>query len=1564
MGEAKTEKEKYDLNMELLSLRNMVSDLPGVNEKTQDENITNIEIELARTEMPFTIGEVLLGRNAKTVTEDFDRRRKLLDSVVKRMSDKENEINMLRIDLNDLELAPLEGAQKAFRESEDDSFFGWYWNGNPNNVEKIMELRVANVKILLDSVEKDKNMTEETKKEHIRKAHNLLESIEYMAKEDKKEETEDVLKTKSRLRVIEGRVELEKGEDKEAIKLYSEAIALDEGNVDAYLGMVAAEKNIENTGGLSEEEKKPVRARIALNLEKAIEKDPSIDGVEMKKSQELVKLYYQLNQFDKVEEILEKILSGLANPDSKKIIKKIRSDLGEDDSLEVWAKNAKDRLALAQRVIEEAVEITDEEKEIAGKRETLEKVKDDKNPLIKPSVGKSAVYLTAEDMEIMIRETNIKKRRNNASKDQFKLRTALEADPEMFLQVIGNARGKPQDEAIAELEAFLEIVEVANLKSPELLNRLYYALAEQYDKAGKQEKALESIDKIEYVGKSPIFAAEIYILRARILLKKKKDEVLQPNIEDALTDLETAMQFIGNVKLDEEKEKLSGQALSVLNTIIPLLAGEEISPDQKVKYKTRIYLIFETLQKLGDLTEASEMVAGLAVEDLDISFIEGILENENISQGTKKIFLEAIIGKISDQLNQIPLSFGSNFKGFTYSSLAVELNKNTAIRGAIENLTKDENEDSVRNAATLLMGLTGKGRSSREYLKKALKADPELKDKTFFNHAMMLSYSLNRIGANRYRGKTLKTREVSAELLIAEGDKYRDKDEHLKAAKKYEEAISKEPNLREDKTFRAKFHDTYDKAKKPLRENINITRGQKEKHLKSENERLRNKMEVSDKKSEELKELIKNHEKLRDSILATSTSRGSSWWRLGILRERDKEKLWAKFKEDIVKANLELAKLQIQLMGQYIEEAESEEDEATRKVNLAEAKNAMAAAKKTLQTVIDYDFANREAKTMIEAFPEAISVKSAENLIKEAESEISEGNFEAAEKLLNQAEEKDKETTSKDKTVNENKIKKLNSIIERIWDGFAKEEYIEKYGEVDSLEDKKLKLRKRVQSEAENALSRDDARKVYDTIMSIATGWREYDTTVARQDETLLEMKNELLENVNDDSLAETETDALKIIVFKRTLILAEKLINEGQQKKAGYILDVIAGMKNSMTKKVNPKELQKLVFLRARAEIALTTDDELLVVESIIKDAQEKTAETSIDPDEEMRATLALDISKIFANRANAIRRKPSVDKNRDKGRIRRNEESKAVNIINALIENPANGSALNAFLELYQGKNTDRLFSTTRNKDALIAAIGETTDIPTLVKILRKVLGVSSVQLMPNQVEVVEVILDKIIATTNLSVDEALNLLSNLTEDLKYMPVQNNKKVFDKVVEKVETIEGRIEVNEAYKHNPGAESTVQLTLLYLALVSGNVVSAKTLLGNIVPVTKDDRKKLAFAKFRIHLMEDPVSAAETQLGFLAKIAPELTPQARILIAEKYLKMASSNNLRSLDEEAYLKKAVDYYPDYLIAREALLSLYEKNGKIEKMKKQAAYIKRLKTHEARSPLQLEMVETAG
>jgi len=862
----------YDGLLEAIQLRQTRKTAPGVDEKEEDIKIAELHIKLSdlNVKKPRAWHERLRfwtasARAMKDLEERMGYLTKAKELSPDTRSDLLENINMVMLDLHASWSGLLTRLQRWNRNRVLRFLYRVNYFGRrlpEDHSDKIMEHQLDNAELCLDldeKAEKDEAGEYVGERDWMEETEEWLRAAEDSKRTDKKELPEKYKKVRSVLNTRRGDAAFKQENYSGALAYYDDGVREDDNNARAHLGKARALRKMGDV------------ERAAEELDKAFGIDPSIDGLEMEDTRDLIKLYGQLGRFNEAGSAAEKL--------------KARHLREEKRRQEVNIKNDRDWAAELEDIVRAAVEAEKLREAVKRKEEAIAEL---------PGRDKYKPYYVYADNDLEL-DKNELNRRDTELRGRMDDFDDLAKDMMAFNAVIGNSRGRPADEAYEHLNAFYNLLQERNFLAD--INNSYpidLALAESYQQKGDHEKAAEHARHIlTSIPSLPGPRQTRTIISARAVLADhliKSDE--PERLRVAMEELSAAANGIAGMYESYRDTAGADAVLSGVKDLVEAAGRDDIKIADTDYLREGVFDVLGYLLPVAGDTAAAQLGISLALEVPDSSagvFIGNVLRTSVTGDDIRLIFLQSITGKISDD-----------------PSIAGKFDD---VLGDLADELVNSDNDRVKAQALLLRGLDASHRlkeagTARKSLFAALKLAPDLKGFVF--KAVAGTYSWNFIQKLRYSRRAKKAMGPAAGDYLRAADKEFEKGKFRKARADYERALELDPALKNDNTVMSNLAQSYAEDRGTLRQRFAMFFRRERTRISSAIDNLRKALQASpegDLRDGLTGELIGKLERLKVILRGKHEK----------MRLKKRALNWPAFRESIVALNLEIGDLYLRI---------------------------------------------------------------------------------------------------------------------------------------------------------------------------------------------------------------------------------------------------------------------------------------------------------------------------------------------------------------------------------------------------------------------------------------------------------------------------------------------------------------------------------------------------------------------------------------------------------------------------------------------------------------------------
>lgn len=1442
-----------------LELRNMRMESPGVSKEAEKKTIAALNLKLAQIDVLSRWWQ----EKASVKIKERARKRENIAAAREAYPEIAKEADDLVLKLNNEELTGLNKDQELFWRTRDRSWPGRLIGRGFRRLgdagERIIKIYSENAALFLDQADKEKDVVK--KSELFGNAEKELVNLQEASRMYAGSHPPEYDNLLARILAFKGD-QARMGRDlKGALSYYDEAIAKDANNADANLGKGLILLEISGASLLL----------AAEYIEKAISLKPVLDGADMQYSLQLVDIYVRSGQIEKAKEIEKKMETKLLKEDTEKAIKGI------------------DTIGTQVRVIDGIIkEMTIIKSLKAGIREGRAKLS--KTLRFVPRNEKIRIYTKAnlkiDEEELGRRIALIEKKM-----DEF---AGLLRRQDVFNNVIGNARGKPADEAIAYLEALMELINKNDeLKQDRnITDEVNFALAELYYGKNNLKKAATFLNKIKLT-KPPEGDADrmaIVIMRLISSAQIELQEGKRGNIGKAVNRVAKAIKFSINLNNIYKDRRAAGGIFSALQNSIAALERSGIPAGEAEALRNKILSVaIKSIPLMTDKAESAAIIrfALKSPDDAGKLLLKNMLSNEALSEEIRSQVLEEIIDRISRD----------------WKVLAdIRMRRDDAVIAWIRELKSliepfmDSSQLSIRARANLLLGIVETDRiKKRSYVKGTLRQEAGLAKTQVMSSLLANIYRQLDPRGWRLGIQTRKIASAAIDVASAAGEVSKASPDYHKAVILYERAIKNNPALKKDTEVMNALSEAYEKDTgslwRRLRSSMATEVKRRENTISWKMSRLKTAINAAvgeDRRSGLREKLIEEEKALADLL----TERYEN------MSESRRARTWGVTSRRISAIKTELGRLFLENM-RYFTNISPDKDRAAEAFNMA---------KLYFEEAVKFNENNSDARTAIESLDrEPSPQEDADSLLKEATGRINEGRLEDALAILDKVSVTDKEKKAQI-TQERNGIKRALAIIDSLLDYFVRENYSIRYRGFKTANDRDGKKRRQLQDESMRSLS-SALRDINERRIGIFEEWLSHrDTGRSRQD-----YENEFT-RLTDAILRSAGKDVREIkpeienVLFAGMLNTAEKLIDEGRYGKAGLLLSFI------IARDKNNERIQAARFLKAKSSFLSFAAAENRTATQIKDEADRVLADFTeqTEKEKEYKGKFALVAAIVLEGRT-----APSWDESRKDEREFTIDATEGY-LKTAVSLDPSNKEALKNITDFYGRGEPDRLFM-GENSRIISNAIQKQDDMVILAALLKAALRGT---INADKATIANEIIYRIDAVKGDNPRDILILLKDILPVLRTMQQSSILNIDDSMGR----LAGRVDADPILKLNPDTKVFLQIFLSYVYLGSGQASKVLTILKGLSPASDKEKAELLFTKLRLHLLASDIPKAEYVFRLLSAAEPSLTPEARTLIAIECKEMADHMSNRS-EKKELLKKAVYYWPKFTDAHKALKNLY-------------------------------------
>ncbi|MFA5499648.1 MAG: hypothetical protein WC404_01050, partial [Candidatus Omnitrophota bacterium] len=1459
-----TQSNSYADVTRALELRKMRMESPGVNKETEKKIIAGINLKLAQMDVPSRWWQ----GKASVEVKERARKRENIAAAREVYPEIAKEADEAALKLNNEELASLSRNQEIFWRTRDRSWIGRLIGRGfirlADASERIVKLYAENATLFLDQADKESDAAR--KVESINKAEdelNKLQGSSSMYARSYPPEYNDLL---ARILAFKGDQAMAGRDLEAALSYYDEALTKDENNADASLGkgLILLE-----TPGAS----LPLAAGY---IEKAISSKPALDGADLRYSLQLIDIYKRLGQVEKVKEIEKKMEARLLRADTEKAVKGI-------DAIETGARSI-------DAIIREMAAIKSLK---AGIKEGRAKLS--KTLRFVPRGEKIRIY-TRENLKIDEEELG---RRAALIENRMNEFAGLLRRQDVFNNVIGNARGKPADEAIAYFEALVELIDKnSELKQDrDLTDEVNFALAELYYAKNNLRKAATFSNKIKLTKPPEGDADRMAIVIKRLILSAQIElaEGKSGSIGKAANRVAKAIKFSINLNNIYKDRTAAGGIFTALQNIIATLERSDIPAVEAEALRNKILAVsVRSIPLITDKTECAAMIrlALRSPSDAGSSLLTGILSDKALNDQTRSQVLEEMIGRISRDWEILAdMRIGRDNAAIAWLR---------GLKSSIEPFM-DSSQLSARARANLLLGTVETDRiKRRSYVKEALRQEEGLAKTQIISSLLANIYRQLDPRGWRLRIQTRRIASAIIDVARAASEAGKTNPDYHKAVILYERAVKNNPALKKDTEVMNALSGAYEKDAgslwRRLRASIATEVKRRENAISWKISRLKAAINivVDEERRAGLREKLIEEEKALGDLLIE---------RYKNMSEARRGRAWAATSRRISAIKTELGRLSLENM-KYFTDITPDKTRATEAFNMARL---------YFEEAVKFNENNPDAKAAVESLDrEPGPQEDADSLMKEATDRISEGRLEDALAILDKALAMDKEKKTQI-TQEKNTIKRALAIIDSFLDYFVRENYSVRYGGFNTANDRDGRKRRQLQDDSMRSLSsslqdiNERRRVIFDEWFSrkeMGRSHQDYENEFTRLMDAILRSAGKELKDVRPE---------IENILFAGMLNTAEKLIDEGRYGKAELLLSFM------VARDKNDERIQAARFLKAKASLLSFAAAENRTVAQIKGEADRVLANFRgrTKKEKEYKGKFALVAAVALQGRT-----APSWDESR------KDERKLAVDATEGYLKaavrlDPSNSEALRNIADFYGRGEPDKLFM-GENGRIISNAVQKQDDVALLSILLKAALRGT---INAEKAAIANEIIYRIDAVKRDNPRDILILLKDILPVLRTM----QRSSILNIDASIGRLVGQVDADPVLSLNPDTRAFLQIFLSYAYLGSGQVSKVSTILKELSPASDKEKAELLFAKLRLHLLASDIPRAEYAFRLLSAAEPSLTPEARTLIAIECKEMADNTQDMS-EKKELLKKAVYYWPKFTDAHKALRSLYSSADK--------------------------------
>lgn len=1443
--------ESHGYNDILMAIRMRENRLEAgsVNKEAENKRIADLYMRLADMKAPRHWWQIM--ESVKVKDKNRAAQKANLKSAKKADPKRSREIDDRIMSINNEELAGLEKRQELYWSRRDKWQFlrirGWplirrFFASDATG--RVVEIHLENANLLFSELEE-----ETAKKERVRLRGDIeeeLKALKAAAEQYRAKMPEDYKKLIARLYVSKA----DDGDD--VFNNYAAALAYDNTNARARLGMA-----------LELEKKGAEASQMAEHLERALNLDPSLDPPDCEYSKKL----FAISGIEAAKKIEESLISKLLQEELDDLDSAIKSKEANVSKL--------DRIIRARAALEQL-------------RKDIEKKSKDKEAA-RPLSAYFNASLAIDEDELDRREASI-----SATTGEF---NDLLRKKEIFNQVIGNARGMPSEKAIEYLEAILNLVESNSALNNDIgiTHPLKLAIVEYYSQKKDDKTAIGYLESIiNTIPGEPSQENAQYIIKAYTLLAglivEGKDT---GRFKKAIERVKEAVDLLRKLDNEYKDRRLAGNISDTFKEIIKI--AKEAKPEESDK--PGIVAVFNIFMPLAEDKELIEIITAVTLEDIGANI--DILKNwiENGSDVVRSVVLNTIVNHLTQDRNAI-----NDIKAGRLNDLIEEIK---GLQIALSML-KDSTDEKMRSRANLLLGLIEheKGQA-RAFIKEAVMADNEMKNKELVLAALSNTYSVFRPARWGIARNLKRIARQSAATYKKNGDTAFNNKNYHKAVIQYEKALKKEPSLANNNEFAGRLASAYqhdDGTRRQRLQRIISPRQdtRRERALQWRISRLTKAIENTKDEAQKA-DLTKEFIDTKDTMARLMAARYSA------MSESKRRKNWESFSEAISKLYMDIGGLNITNIRYYASIDKNDE-----------ARESFSKAQAAFLQAINFGVGS-EARKALKDLGEKIPLKqSVDELIEKAQTAISKGNFEEALALIEEVVKKDESQRQVTKYRSDT-IEAIERIIDGLLDHFVSQSYLRAFGALNDANDKDGMRRAQAQGNFTNQLT-DHSRKQHKVLMGIFERWFWYKDG----DKSDKARREKLRERVNNElsiagNAAPQIDEKIKDIFINRAMVSAEKLIEKGNE---GEAIALISFVKTII--QANDSRFSKIRIIEARAKVISLTQDKdknLDALDNEAKAALESLSEQSIE-ENAAKSKIALEIAILFSSRAGRLR----AEKDRQ-------DKEKALDLsVNyckqALNINPANKEAPHKLISLYREaqKEADLFKDDTAN--IVKKAVENSDDIDLMTDIAITMLSVDKAIVSAERIEILNAIFNRVNLLKINAVD-AVPMLDRLMPALRKLRLQQRGSI-SRTLTGLAAIKNKFANEEIYRLNPDIAVVFDLAEAYLHMANGENAETIEILKSSCPRRDGDKAEFVFIKLRLHLLAQDMGQAEYALKALSVLNANMTPAARIFIAETYKTIADSSE--GTAKTKLLEKAVYYWPKFKEAHDSIQAIVGKDSK--------------------------------
>ena len=1336
--------------------------------------------------------------------------------------------------------------------------------------KELLDLNVDLINSYLDLYDKLKN------DEYLHAANRLLDKLESFYQMNDVQEPSEINSIRSRYFTL-------KGDSEGTYEDYTAALKLDQKNSKAYLGRALLKEKLGDISGAIED------------LEQAIENNPEIEGFELEYTRKLLELSLEAGMFDIFEKALERGRSNLLNNDYEEYLKRKES---LDHSL-----------ILVNKVLDSKVKVLKSAKKIKVSEERLNKAKTGLN---EETSDIEEYNLITENNDIVLSQTGNNFLDDLGIKQNYKNLGSKINNVSIFNQVIGNARGKPEQEAILYIEGLLDIIKEANIQlSNKQSIELNVFLAELYVSTDQGTKAMDFIKQvIPLIGERPSDIniirnlLKIKILTAKILLDSDKPD--KKIFEKILGEVYLAVMLITENSLiisESEKKEVDKTLKNIISSV------EKNNPDL-FRNKEFVATIFD----LHDLLSI-HLVSSLIVEDFFYHFynnmgnysnlISSMLGNPKYSDQYKISLMELFVEKLTQNDKRI----------IDYLNLNKEL---------LDVLIHSNNNKLKALSLIAVAYLRKPGFRNRRDIRKAVELDRTLENTLPVVQLLSLTYKF-RLFKRRSLNRKLKVlEEKDAGVLLAEGDSAYNKGKYNLAILKYEKARAIDNKIKSDKRVTQNLSISYANEKRSFKEIIKslFKRNRDLNSIKYEIEAAKKALLIDDN--------IANRDRLIvlfESLIKTYKDKYYS-----IKKDANKVKTLP----DVLK---HLSDTYSELGGLLLKNAKYQKD-----LNNQEAAfSVLGEAKNKFNLALTYNPSNSKAKQGLDQVENVRDIISPyKDNIDKAVLLLEAGEYE---KALNEI---DKISAKTDRL--DNKIEKyiagaklLEGKSALFLDKIIGQEYVRKLNVLNDTNDPEYSQRLSLVEQFLKELS-PVSSEIMKLRLAIFEEWSEY------SDKSKIELIQDKISFITD-SMDQIGNIKPKIDInqkdsFLNNLLLrVENLIDQGDPYRALQLL-----------REITESDLFEPKMKDLIDRHSMLTGKCFMLIETM-KDIPD-ISKIDITKIEALKLTKDKNVlSKLKVQIANELLKVGY----RVSGVEKKDIENMAILILEeALKLDPTNIEAFNLYYKILDKDRKARIIAF----ESLNTLIDNADDISILSKIMDAILMPDKLTITDRELDILKNILERLEVLSLRDVSGARQFLKNLISDIRpfsnFSGTKYDTLIFD-ITRSLRKINDNMLQDVAFNMDVEKNSDFIILLANLEFLRRNFTKSAKIINDFKAYSDQYKGEKVYIQFKSDILDRNLRSAEKGLKLLGKISPKLTPEAKMSLSELYGIMAKEE-LNPKIKYANINRAIKLWPRNIEARKILKEYYEQIGNKNAIKEQEEIIISIENDLARgldiTPLETE------